>query len=120
MIAAERAAGKYILTGTINTYSYEQVIDLQGAPDPNAAYGGSQAGRTWNLFVLDSPVQLNGNTIDGLTTTPREVKMIVLGDSYTAYNGQHVTISVSPYDISFPSDASMPLGQPSGSISVLG
>lgn len=119
-IQQARNDGNYVLTGTINDYGYDQVVALQGQPDPNAAYSSYIKDKTWHIFVLDTPQQLTGHSGDGMGSVTHEARMIVLGDGYTAYNGQHVTISVSQDDLWFPSDTSMPLGEPSASITVLG
>ena len=45
-------SGRIVFQGTIDNYSYDQVIALQGTPDPN---GGSSTGMSYHLIVLDTP-----------------------------------------------------------------
>ena len=47
---------RIVFTGTIGTYSYEQVIELQGCPDPNAPW--TDPNQTFRLIVLDTPQEM--------------------------------------------------------------
>lgn len=110
---------RIVFTGTIGTYTYEEVIELQGCPDPNAPWTDHNA--TFRLIVLDTPQTMELEGIDG----PRsgEVKVIAIFDTEdtAGYEGQHLTFSIDPQNTYWPSDTSMPVGQPTtGDIHVLG
>lgn len=103
---------RLVLSGTIGTYSYEEVIELQGAPDPNAG-PYADTSQTFRLIVLDSPQMLSLNTVDN-RLSEREAKMIsvLYAENLAGYEGQHLVFSIDPYNTYWPSEAAMPLGQP--------
>lgn len=104
---------RIVFTGTINTYSYDEVVALQGEPDPNAAYGVSQT-NAHRLIVLDAPRNMTLHNGSGLDSREGEVRMIDVtkaGD-LSQYDGQHLTFSIDPDNTRWPSDTSLPLGQP--------
>ncbi len=83
---------RIVFTGTIGTYTYEEVIELQGCPDPNAPWTDHNA--TFRLIVLDTPQTMELEGIDG----PRsgEVKIIAIFDTEdtAGYEGQHLTFGL--------------------------
>ena len=110
---------RIVLTGTINDYDYNGVIEVQGEPDPNPSTNRTER---YVLFVLDKPQVMileqgdgSGEKVSGV------VRMIYIGpySNLGQYYGKHVTVSVDPDEMTWPSDTSMPLGQPSGSVRVL-
>lgn len=110
---------RIVLTGTINDYDYNGVIEVQGEPDPNPSTNRTER---YVLFVLDKPQVMileqgdgSGEKVSGI------VRMIYIGpySNLGQYYGKHVTVSVDPDEMTWPSDTSMPLGQPSGSVRVL-
>ena len=110
---------RIVLTGTINDYDYNGVIEVQGEPDPNPSTNRTER---YVLFVLDKPQVMileqgdgSGEKVSGV------VRMIFIGpySNLGQYYGKHVTVSVDPDEMTWPSDTSMPLGQPSGSVRVL-
>lgn len=110
--AAEQAAGRIVLTGTIGTYDYDSVVSLQGVPDYN---GGGERGKTWRLIVLSAPTTITANNGDGFGSRADEARMIRVDSAGidSAYDGQTVTFSIDPNSTWWPSDTSMPVGQPS-------
>lgn len=111
---------RIVLTGTINDYDYNGVIEVQGEPDPNGPY--TDRSERYVVFVLDKPQEMileqgdgSGEKVSGV------VRMIYIGpySNLGQYYGKHVTVSVDPDEMTWPSDTSMPLGQPSGSVRVL-
>ena len=111
---------RIVLTGTINDYDYNGVIEVQGEPDPNGPY--TDRSERYVVFVLDKPQEMileqgdgSGEKVSGV------VRMIYIGpySNLGQYYGQHVTVSVDPDEMIWPSDTRMPLGQPSGSVRVL-
>ena len=110
---------RIVLTGTINDYDYNGVIEVQGEPDPNPSTNRTER---YVLFVLDKPQVMileqgdgSGEKVSGV------VRMIYIGpySNLGQYYGKHVTVSVDPDEMMWPSDTRMPLGQPSGSVRVL-
>ncbi len=113
--ASEQAAGRIVLTGSINTYSYDDMVELQGAPDPNAAYADKS--NTYRVIVLDEPQVLSGT--QDIDNIEREVTMICvrkpfydLLDIPDDLDGQTITFSIVDGGLSWPSDTGMPLGVP--------
>lgn len=102
--------GRIVFTGTVGTYSYEEVIDLQGCPDPNAPWTDSS--QTFRLIVLDTPQIMELEGLDG----PRSDEVVVVSVDYAenlaSYEGEHLTFSIDPKSTYWPSDTSMPVGQP--------
>lgn len=101
-----------VLTGTVGTFSYEEVIALQGQPDPNAPY--TDKSRTYRLIILDGETEVTGHSGDGMYTqtgTPYAI-LIDRADVPASYDGQHITFSISPDTLWWPSDTRLPLGQP--------
>ena len=120
LIASEQAAGRIVLTGTVGTYDYDSVVSLQGVPDYN---GGGERGKTWRLIVLSAPTTITANNGDGFGSRADEARMIRVDSAGidSAYDGQTVTFSIDPNSTWWPSDTSMPVGQPStNDIHILG
>lgn len=103
---------RIVFSGTIGTYSHDEVVALQGAPDPNGNTGG-----TYRLIILDSPQSMTLKSGDGLGSYTGTVTMIDVSyvSGLDAYEGQHRTFSIDPNRAHWPSDTSIPLGQPSTS-----
>ena len=66
-------SGRIVFQGTIDNYSYDQVIALQGTPDPN---GGSSTGMSYHLIVLDTPQVMDLRSGGDPGTRSGEVSMI--------------------------------------------
>ena len=102
--------GRIVFTGTVGTYSYEEVIALQGCPDPNAPWTDSS--QTFRLIVLDTPQIMELEGLDG----PRSDEVVVISVDYAenlaSYEGEHLPFSIDPKSTYGPSDTSMPVGQP--------
>lgn len=104
---------RIVFTGTIDTYSYEEVIALQGCPDPNAPW--SDSSQTFRLIVLDTPQEMELQSGDPVGS-PRSDTVRLISVAYVEgleqYDGQHLTFSIDPKATYWPSDTSMPVGQP--------
>lgn len=114
-IEAEEAAGRTILTGTVDTITYDEAVELQGYPDYNAA----DKGQTWVLIRLDNPQLLKGT--QDVSTWEKEHSVVMVwtrqssgleyGESIlSGFTGEHIICSVGSF--SKASDTSMPLGMP--------
>lgn len=109
--------GRTVLTGTMRVLDYQEVCDLQGISYPNP---GSEVYETspYGIFVLDTPMTLTFDSVDG--PYAGEVEMIGTdSDLASQYNGKHVTVSVGSSDGSWPSDTSLPLGEPRAALNIL-
>lgn len=104
---------RIVFTGTVDTYSYEEVIALQGCPDPNAPW--SDSSQTFRLIVLDTPQEMELQSSDPVSP-PRSGTVSLISVAYAEgldqYDGQHLTFSIDPTATYWPSDTSMPVGQP--------
>ncbi len=107
---------RIVLSGTFGVYSYDEVVALQGQPDPNAGPWTDKS-RTYVLIVLDTPQTLELITASNDGFLSREAKMIDISyaEGMEQYDGQHLFFSIDPSKTSWPSDASLPLGQPATS-----
>lgn len=103
--------GRIVFQGTINNYSYDQVLTLQGISDPN---GGSSTNMNYQLIVLDTPQVMELRSGGDPGTQSGEVSIIRIHDNenLSQYYGQHLTFSIDPNQTYWPSDTSLPLGQP--------
>ena len=122
---------RIVLTGTVGTYNYDEIIALQGQPDPNASdYDESTLeyyqSMTYRVIVLDMPQTLRirpgGWEGDPDEYSSHEALMINIGyaEGMDQYEGRHITFSIDPDSTHWPSDTSLPLGQPfTGDIRVL-
>ena len=104
---------RIVFTGTVGTYSYEEVIALQGCPDPNAPW--SDSSQTFRLIVLDTPQEMELQSSDPVSPPRRDTVRLIsvaYAEGLEQYDGQHLTFSIDPTATYWPSDASMPVGQP--------
>lgn len=111
---------RLVLTGTLNEYSYDEVAAMAGN------YPGNDYERqlypTFWLIVLDEPRTIEIMSGAGPDLYSSEASMICATDpaGLEQYAGRHVTFSVDPNRTFWPSDASLPLGQPrTGDIHIL-
>lgn len=107
---------RIVFTGTVDSYSYQEVVALQGCPDPNAPW--TDTTQTFRLIVLDTPQVMELETGDPSPASRArsgEVRLIdvSLAEGPESFDGQHLTFSIDPEETYWPSDASMPVGQPS-------
>ncbi len=114
-ISAEEAAGRTILTGTVDTITYDEAVELQGYPDYNAA----DKGQTWVIIRLDSPQVLKGT--QDVSTWEKEHSVVLIwtrrssGTEYgenilSDHTGEHIICSAGSF--SKASDTSVPIGVP--------
>ncbi len=104
---------RIVFTGTIDTYSYEEVIALQGCPDPNAPW--SDSSQTFHLIVLDTPQEMelqSGDPVGSPRSDTVRLISVAYAEGLEQYDGQHLIFSIDPKATYWPSDTSMPVGQP--------
>lgn len=112
MIREERKAGRLVLDGKIRILTYMQVLEVQGVDDPNPEH--SNPNEEYIIFILAKPQKITARSSGGMYMTTRQVKVMGLADyDYVRkYDGKNVTISVDLDGTMFPSDVSLPLGEP--------
>ena len=113
--AAEQAAGRTVLVGTVDTITYDEAVKLQGYPDANAA----DKGQTWVIIRLDSP-QLLKITQD-VSSWEREYSVLLIWTRWSSGQergetvlsgsvGEHIICSAGSFNMA--SDTSVPIGFP--------
>ncbi len=102
---------RLVFSGTIDTYSYDEVVALQGQPDPNGQW--ADRGSTYRLIVLDTPQDMELRTADGYKSGQVRLINVTGAGDLSAYDGQSLTFSIDPDSTYWPGDTSLPLGQPS-------
>lgn len=101
---------RIVFAGTIRKCSYEETIELQGYPDPNAPW--TDHSRTFLLLILDEPQEMSLHSGDDNSMHAGEVDLIRVTDEYEKYAGEHHIFSIDPNVTYWPTDTSMPLGRP--------
>ena len=105
-------AGLQVLTGTLRVLDTNGLCALQGVSDPSPGYPQANA---FTVLVFDEKTQVTAKNGDGDGSSTGEASMILLARddaAWNAYDGQQVTIATDPSATWWPSDASLPLGQP--------
>lgn len=112
MIREEKNAGRLVLDGKIRVLTCMQVLEVQGIDDPNPEH--SNPNEEYIIFILAKPQKITARSSGGMYMTTRQVKVMCLPDSdyVRKYDGKNVTISVDLDETMFPSDVSLPLGEP--------
>ena len=125
------AQGYQVFEGTVYVLDAEELIKLQDIDiDPAAASGGG----TYAVLVFDQPVDVVGQGADGSGERTETALMLGIAelteyssfvieygdlDACKALDGQHVTLAAKAQDIVFPSDVSLPIGQPKANESIV-
>ncbi len=101
---------RIVLTGTLDEFTYDETVALQGAPDPNAMWADTS--RTYWIILLDEPQTLEIMSGGELAFVTGETSMISVSDpsGISQYAGQHIIFSIDPNMTFWPSDTSMPVG----------
>ena len=109
---------RIVLTGTVGTYGYDEMVELQGQPDPNAGPYTDKS-LIYHVIVLDAPQTLLLHSGDPMSDRYRsdEVFLICIGDfgwdeGVESCDGQHITFSISPEHTYWPTEWAVPVGQP--------
>lgn len=109
---------RIVFRGTIREYSYDEVLALQNLPDPNPSSGNKS--EVFRLIVLDIPQNMTLRGLEDLIEG--EVSMINVSSApgLESYYNQPLIFSIDPQNTYWPSDTSLPLGQPStGDLKIL-
>ena len=122
--------GFQVFDGTVHVVDAAALIELQGLDLDPAAVGG---GGTYAVLVLDQPTEVTGMSGDGSGERTDTATMIGIAEytdygmdvivdygdleSWKALDGAHVSIAAEARDIWFPSDVSLPVGEPRANVS---
>lgn len=106
---------RIVFRGTLNSYSYDEVVALQGEPDPNAEWADTS--EVFWLILPDEPQAMSLGSSGGGGFTEGTVDMISVTysqglESLKQYEGQQLIYSIDPNTTWWPSDTSLPLGKP--------
>lgn len=125
-IAAAKAQGKQVFEGTIRILSHAELTGLQGISDPNPDYSGNFKYEKYAILVFDRTQTVTGMSGDGTGTQTGSAKLLCVGAYYPGvdsvdttpewvpYNGKRVVVAGTAEDMGWPSDTSLPLGEPRG------
>lgn len=124
------AQGYQVFKGTVHVCTAEELIALQAIDiDPAAAGGGG----TYAVLVFDQATDVTGESADGSGQRTEPANMIGIAE-HTDYDyfiveygdldlckgldGQQATFAAKAADIVFPSDVSLPIGEPKAQASI--
>ena len=119
------AQGNQVLKVTVRVANAEEIIKMQGVDvDPAAVSNGG----TYAVLVFDGEMEVTGMLADGSGEVTRKSKMIGIGehtdfdnfvveygnlDLWKSLDGKQITIAAKAQDIWLPTDARLPLNEPS-------
>jgi RNA polymerase sigma-70 factor (ECF subfamily) len=116
---AVAACGQPVWEGTLEVLSDADLAQLQlskgDITQSEYDYLKGQFGSTQHVvLVLNQPASVTATSGDGMSTMTQTQSMVALTEDasgWQAYNGKHVAVVVpSASEMSFPSDASLPIG----------
>ena len=116
-----KVAGKQVVEGTARYYPTEDALcsDL-GLENP---YKSQWDSGPFNLVVFDHPTQVKAAYSAGPGSEVNTANMIVVepgaGFDFRANDKKRVIIAFRTDDIWWPSDASVPMGQPGGEVEII-
>lgn len=125
-IAAAKAQGKQVFEGTIRIMNHAELVGFQGVSDPNPDYSGTFKYEKYAILVFDRTQTVTGMSGDGSGTQTGSEKLLCVGAYYPGvdsvdttpewvpYNGKRVVVAGTAEEVGWPSDTSLPLGEPRG------
>lgn len=113
--AAAEQFGLITLTGTVRELDDRGIAALQGIENPNPP---SDDLVMHAVLELDEPATLTAMSGGGPDTREGETRLILIERdtselAWGAYQDKHVTVAIDPAMLTWPSDTSLPLGEPS-------
>lgn len=130
-IAAAKAQGKQVFEGTIRIMNHAELVGFQGVSDPNPDYSGTFKYEKYAILVFDRTQTVTGMSGDGSGTQTGSAKLLCVGAYYPGvdsvdttpelvpYNGKRVVVAGTAEDVGWPSDTSLPLGEPRGDVEII-
>ncbi|WP_295027332.1 hypothetical protein [uncultured Mobiluncus sp.] len=125
-IAAAKAQGKQVFEGTIRIMNHAELVGFQGVSDPNPDYSGTFKYEKYAILVFDRTQTVTGMSGDGTGMQTDSAKLLCVGAYYPGvdsvdttpewvpYNGKRVVVAGTAEEVGWPSDTSLPLGEPRG------
>lgn len=125
-IAAAKAQGKQVFEGTIRIMNHAELVGFQGVSDPNPDYSGTFKYEKYAILVFDGTQTVTGMSGDGTGMQTDSAKLLCVGAYYAGvdsvdttpewvpYNGKRVVVAGTAEDVGWPSDTSLPVGEPRG------
>lgn len=125
-IAAAKAQGKQVFEGTIRIMNHAELVGFQGVSDPNPDYSGTFKYEKYAILVFDGTQTVTGMSGDGSGMQTGSAKLLCVGAYYAGvdsvdttpewvpYNGKRVVVAGTAEDVGWPSDTSLPVGEPRG------
>lgn len=113
--SAAEQFGLVLLTGTVRELDDRGIAALQGIENPNPP---SDDLVMHAVLELDEPATLTALGAGGSAPREGEVRLILIERNtseltWGAYQDKHVTVAIDPAMLMWPSDTSLPLGEPS-------
>lgn len=109
LIKEKEDEGYIVLTGTVKHLSYSEILEVQNESDPNP--GSDHSDEDADIFILDEPHELTLWS-PGRVQSTRDAKVIKVIDFPESLLGEKVVIAINPERTIWPSDTSLPLGEP--------
>lgn len=112
--------------GTIRIMNHAELVGFQGVSDPNPDYSGTFKYEKYAILVFDRTQTVTGMSGDGTGMQTDSAKLLCVGAYYAGvdsvdttpewvpYNGKRVVVAGTAEDVGWPSDTSLPLGEPRG------
>ena len=112
--------------GTIRIMNHAELVGFQGVSDPNPDYSGTFKYEKYAILVLDRTQIVTGMSGDGTGMQTDSAKLLCVGAYYAGvdsvdttpewvpYNGKRVVVAGTAEEVGWPSDTSLPLGEPRG------
>lgn len=125
-IAAAKAQGKQVFEGTIRIMNHAELVGFQGVSDPNPDYSGTFKYEKYAILVFDRTQTVTGMSGDGTGMQTDSAKLLCVGAYYAGvdsvdttpewvpYDGKRVVVAGTAEEMGWPSDTSLPLGEPRG------
>lgn len=125
-IAAAKAQGKQVFEGTIRIMNHAELVGFQGVSDPNPDYSGTFKYEKYAILVFDRTKTVTGMSGDGTGMQTDSAKLLCVGAYYPGvdsvdttpewvpYSGKRVVVAGTAEEVGWPSDTSLPLGEPRG------
>lgn len=106
---------RIVFRGTLHSYTYDEVVALQGEPDPNAQWADTS--EVFWLILPEEPQTMSLGSSGGGGFTEGTVDIISVTysqgmEQLKQYEGQQLVYSIDPNTTWWPSDTSLPLGKP--------
>lgn len=111
-VNAEKSNGRTVLAGTIRYMINRDIAKIQVKPDSGCSYPKEMMNKKQVILILDKSSKILATNGDGMGSRVDTANMVRLPDNMIQYADQHVIASFPQQDISWPSEAAIPYGEP--------